>query len=495
MDDNKRKFQQYDWEGISFPITMSNIVNKTNHYNIPIDSELTIWRDKEYRLKGLLKGVVDDKDDLEYKEDGEIKKVGFIDGEVLTAKSEVGDYLIEGLCLEKVTFFAVNGNATAIGLGFSCEVLLESIKVIDEDVAEPDIISEWYLCSMPEVRFSNRTSRYDSHPNYKIRNGIDSPIENEDEYFRKGYSSSWDHVVVKHKDHKIILQTIPNDYLPNGIDGVAIEYRKSISGFPSFEFRKMFREYISFIFGTHLQRIGESEFSIGYKLLNSQSENPWKRSFKKNGNINPIPLKNGASRDFFENQLNELLPNFISLYEKTSLSDCLWKLWIGSELSIGTNLPIIASGFEMLVNSYLENNNLLRKYSKQEKNDYRSLIAEELGSLRVKLASYDFAPFVLNKLENPYNFGIGEKIKIFLKSISLEFENDSKENEALKARNLMTHQGFDFKTTEEQQRVKKISDAYVTLVNRVILKLLNYDRHYVDYSKEGIRYLRMNENM
>lgn len=492
--DFKRKYQRYDWEAIVFPLTLTNIQSITHHYDIPIDSVLKVWRDDEYRLRGLLEGVTDDKDVLEYKENQRVKKVGFIDGETLNAKFNDNDYLIEGFGLKNISIYPVQSDEK-LRFGFCCETYLESIQLLNKSATKPEIICEWYLCSMPEIFFSHTTLRYLSHPNFKIRRDIDTLIENESEYIRRGYSSSWDFAVVNYKSYKIILQQVSNDYLPKETDGIVIEYRADDSIFPSPEFKKIFSEYISFILGNHIQQIGTSEFKNGYELISSQSQNPWKGKIKKNSIINPIPLKNGGDRDFFENQLNKLLGHFISLHEKTSLSDCLWKLWIGCDLSIGTNLPIIASGFEMLINSFLERNNLIRKYTKKEKHDYRQMVTEEIESLRAKLTPYDFAPFVLNKLENPFNFGIGEKFKIFFKNISLEFESNSLESKALRARNLMIHVGFDFSTIERQKEIKKLSDAYITLVNRVILRLLDYDGYYVDYSKEGIRYLKMNENM
>ncbi|MCK9208135.1 MAG: hypothetical protein M0P66_13575, partial [Salinivirgaceae bacterium] len=282
---------------------------------------------------------------------------------------------------------------------------------------------------------------------------------------------------------------------PSCSDGIIIEYRSITGEFPSNEFRKMFQEYLSFIIGSHIQKIGVSEYANGYDLLTYKSQNPWKRRIKKNGNINPIPLKNGHDREFFEKMLNKLFKNFTVMYDKISLSDCLWKLWIGSDMPIGTNLPIIASGFEMLVNSYLKENKLLKKYTKKEKCDYSNLIKEDFESLSKKIATYDFGTFVLNKLKNPYNYGIGEKMSVFFKSLSLEFDEESLENKALKARNLMTHHGIDCDTEIERREIKKISDAYITLINRVILKLLDYNWYYVDYSKEGIRYLKMNQNL
>ena len=59
----------------------------------------------------------------------------------------------------------------------------------------------------------------------------------------------------------------------------------------------------------------------------------------------------------------------------------------------------------------------------------------------------------------------------------------------------MTHQKLDTNNHEELLRIKKLSDAYISLVNRVILKIIGYNGYYVDYSKEGVRYLKIDENL
>lgn len=494
MNNSEKEFQKFDWEGITFPIILKQLKSVTNHYDIPDGSELTIWRDRDYRLVGEITGVSADKDFLEYKEDEKIKEVGFISGETLKGKSDNEEYLVEGFGIE---YKEIPGDYfdEKLRFRFSCKVYLEKIQTTQVPNTKPKIITDWYLCSLPRLLFGHRTSRYESYSKYKIRNGIDDPIENDDEYRKERYSSSWDFIIVTHGDQEIILQKTPENYLPAETGGISIEYRVNDSSRVTSDFRKMFGEYISFIFGTHLQKIGASEFDKENKILSYESQNPWKRNFKKGRNINPVPLKNGSDRDILELQVNRLLPNFIKLYEKISLSDCLWSLWIGSELPVGSNLPIIASGFEVLINSYLETNNLIKKYTKTEKRDYQNVIRKELESLQEKLSSYDFAPFVLNKIKNPYNLGIGEKFKVFFNSIALDFDKNSIENKALKARNLMTHGTLSFETEEKIRETAKISDAYITLVNRVILKLLDYNWYYIDYSKEGIRYLKMDENM
>ncbi|MCK9208224.1 MAG: hypothetical protein M0P66_14030, partial [Salinivirgaceae bacterium] len=109
MNDTTYKYQKYDWEGFIFPLTLSQIDSVSNHYAIPFDSELTIWRDNDYRLKGQIKGIVKDINDLEYRENEEIKKVGFISGETIRAKSDDFNFLIEGFGLNSINHFPVQG--------------------------------------------------------------------------------------------------------------------------------------------------------------------------------------------------------------------------------------------------------------------------------------------------------------------------------------------------------------------------------------------------
>ena len=141
------------------------------------------------------------------------------------------NYSIEGFHLESTRAFAVKVNEE-IRNGFSCEVYLESISMVKNQEIIPNIISEWYICSVPQILFSNQTYRYDAHPQYKIRRGIDPPVENEQEHWRTGYSGSWDFVIVKYNDYNIIIQSIEKNYLPENVDGIAIEYRSNNSTFP-----------------------------------------------------------------------------------------------------------------------------------------------------------------------------------------------------------------------------------------------------------------------
>lgn len=446
-------FQSYDWEGNEFPLQVTELSSITNHYKIPYYSTIQIFRDHDYRLKGILKGVTNNPKELEYYEEDEIKTVGFIQGETIKAKSNGKLYLIEGLSISAIKEFPFKKD-DIIYFRFECEVYIESIKLLNFKNTQADKICEYFLCSVPDILFSGLTKRINSSEHYKYRSSLDHYEENI-ESFDKGHSSSWDYFLLKHENQIICIQKVNKKYLPENMDGIIIEYRNISIGFPTENFRKIVQEFLSFGFGSHLQKIGFSSFNNGYGLISTGSINPWSRKLYKNGNMNPIPLSNGSDRNFLENILNDLFSNFVKQYNQISISDCLWKLWIGQSSPLGTNLPILSSGLESLIDSYVIFHKLQKTYNKDEKKNYHLSIKDELESLEKKLEGYEFQSSIINKLKNPYNMSIGEKMRVFFKHLDIHFDKKSLENQALLARNQMTHQAVNYETIEEQQRIKK----------------------------------------
>lgn len=91
--------------------------------------------------------------------------------------------------------------------------------------------------------------------------------------------------------------------------------------------------------------------------------------------------------------------------------------------------------------------------------------------------------------------GVGEKMKIFFDNLDFKFDRDSVENNALQARNNMTHQRMNSDNLDEMKLLIRLSGAYKTLIHRVILKIMDYKGFYIDYSKKGITYVPINKNM
>jgi len=101
------------------------------------------------------------------------------------------------------------------------------------------------------------------------------------------------------------------------------------------------------------------------------------------------------------------------------------------------------------------------------------------------LKGYGFGKTVINKIENPYNFGVGEKLNMFFNSLDIILEKGSIENEALKSRNKMTHSSSSIDSDDKAKEAIRMTRAYETLFNRTLLKILDYNGKYIDYYTIG----------
>jgi hypothetical protein len=163
-------------------------------------------------------------------------------------------------------------------------------------------------------------------------------------------------------------------------------------------------------------------------------------------------------------------------------------------LAIGTNLPILASAFETLAEDYIKVNNLTKKYTEAEKQVYYDLIKENKMALELKLENYEFGNRLLNRLQNPFSLGMGEKNTLFLEALGITIAKNSKENKALQARNVMAHSSIE----NDDESIKKylmLTHAYTSLFHRILLKIMGFDGSYVDYSTLGYPERKMSENL
>ncbi len=498
MTEPKEKYMNYEWEGFLFPIFLTSIKCENKFYNFPQDSEIKIWRDSEYKLQGEISGIVESVKNLDYSPKNKVLQKGdFVTGETISGINNSTYFLLKGCVLGAINYNPLS-NSDPIKIRFKAELLLDHISTIKNEKEKIKIITDWYLCSSSKLLFPRTTIRQRNKEPYKLRHSIDNIAESDDIYDILNSSSSRDFLLLKFLDYNIIVQTVIKEYLPDWSSGILIEYRNDISKMPNEEMRIAVGEFISFILGNQLLNVGTTCYNENYTAIQFYAHNPWGDNIIKKCNsvsFPPIPMNN--SKDWFsiEQKTNPLFSEFIINRDSLSFSDCFWKLWIGRDQSLGTNLPILASGLESLIDSYISKNKLIKKYNKKEKKEYRELVTEDVEGLMLKLKPYQFCNFIINKLENPFNFGIGEKMKIFFDSIGFSFDKDSIENQALQARNSMTHCSFNALKDDKIIEIKKLSNAYLTLFYRVILKLLKYEDNYVDYYTLGHPSRKIVENI
>ena len=101
-------------------------------------------------------------------------------------------------------------------------------------------------------------------------------------------------------------------------------------------------------------------------------------------------------------------------------------------------------------------------------------ISEQLGA-------HPSAKPIIRRVQGANNFGVNERFPRFFDEIGLS--TDAVEAEAIRARNKAAH-GGGF-TPHQYQALADHARAYRGLIFRVILKLLDWDQSYVDYSTYG----------
>ncbi|MGM0576461.1 MAG: hypothetical protein ACQEXJ_12090 [Myxococcota bacterium] len=144
-------------------------------------------------------------------------------------------------------------------------------------------------------------------------------------------------------------------------------------------------------------------------------------------------------------------------------------------------IMVYASGLEAVITAwyassqsdssglYLPNEEYLRRLGNAPE-----IIAERLSGL-------DAAERIAGKLKHANRFGFAEKTRRFFEEIGLEI--GSTEKRALKMRGKFAH-GGQAKPGEASKYIR-LKSGVLTLLHRVLLKMLGYGGRYVDIGTEG----------
>jgi hypothetical protein len=152
---------------------------------------------------------------------------------------------------------------------------------------------------------------------------------------------------------------------------------------------------------------------------------------------------------------------------------------IADNLPLGSNLPIFANGIEIIASSWFNYKKSITHGTYMPKNEYDELIHNEMNIIHKKLTSNAYKDRIINRISNCYQMGANERLQFFFDEINLAISEN--ENSAIKARNKMIHASSGGDTSE----LIKHTNVYKTLFNRVLLRLLEYDAKYIDYSTVG----------
>jgi hypothetical protein len=498
MINQKSNFTSYlEWESFDWDIILYNIESQNKYYKIPSNSQITVFRNNEYKLAGKLKVDTEEKVDLQYYQDN-LKPIA---GQILKGDTIIGTDINKIIRYELRNFYIrdistkYSGFSPKIITHTEADILFYEIEEI-MSTAEPNSIYEFYLSGYTNITFPRITDRTKIERVKKIRNTVDKDKVDDNISFQSEGGSS-DFFFVETPDFDLIVQKVNDEFLPDWANGFQIEYRKTFKVVPDVEIRKAVSEIVGFVLGTHLLKVGETHFDQKNRITKRIAFTPWGDNIiSKSQSIAtpPVSFKNIIDWQKIERVLSKLIPVYLEKRNELGLDDVLWKYWISKELAIGTNLPILASALESLAENYIEANSLTLTYTDDEKKTYKSLVEEDKNSLAKKIDKYDFKDRVINFINNPFDLSGGQKLKLFLSSISIKLTNKSIENQAIRARNKMVHSSID-NSDKASEKYIDLTGAYRTLMNRVILKVLDYDETYVDYFTKEFPERKIDENI
>lgn len=486
--------KNYTWESFEFPITITNISCELGRHNFPSDSIIEINRDAEFKFIAKVHGKTNDVNIGEYSHTSHQNKSGeFIESENIVGYDKNNSkFILEGCHVKNVSFIAIND--PLFHSYFTLDIRIDHlIEFCNDNQENAECLMEWFLTGRTNIVFARNTYYY-TLEGVRIRKDLDNDIYKDK---LSGKKMCWDYIIIKLKEFSFVVQKVQEEFLPSWANGFVIEYRNSLGKIPPEKTRIAIAEIISFMFGVEFMNIGYSEFNNDNKIISRLGRQAYGNNLIarcKNFCMPPSKLPKKDMRIDAEDMLSQIVDTYLNLRKDLNLNTVLWKYWLAKNSAVGINLPIFSSAIEGLAETYLKHYKIIPKSNKKVDKKYKELLKDNSHFIEA-LKAYGFGKSVINKIENPYNIGVGEKLSLFFNSLSINFEKDSIENEALKSRNKMTHSSSSIDSDDKAKAAIRMTRAYETLFNRTLLKILGYDGKYVDYYTIGHPERNLSDNI
>lgn len=470
-----------EWEGLQNRIIIKENIN--SDFLKDTANKIEIWRGEDYKIRGEICGIFNnDEDRLSYDTtSGEIIKPIEITGEnhYGTEKYSLKHCYIGNQNIK--TKIVANGH---LNRTYDAELITYHVERKLDIECDISWITDWYINShRMSFLYPRSTKRSLSESYTRSRCSEDEECCANFRGF-EGTSDAMDYALINCGKLKFIIHSIPKKYQPNWSEKLGIEYRREF-GIPDTNTREYISEIISFIIGKQLLHIGSSNFdSNGYPIeetfFNPKGDNIM--AICQKNQIPPIVLDRYNEIGKIELVLQQVIPTYLEVRDELQLNEALYRYWIANNLPIGTNLPILASGIEIIASAWFKSKKSKVKGVYLPKKEFDSLLKDELIKINEKLKNIEYGDRINNRIRNTFNLGVNERLQFFFDEIGLEL--GEVENKAIRARNIMTHSS----TGDSYEEIKEMIDltnAYKTLFNRVFLKILSYNGKYIDYSVIG----------
>ena len=442
---------------------------------------LELKRNDQYLLEATISGPLGKRDIVEE----QTSPGGFVRPFEIKGTDQDETYELTGCIIRNSPREITTSEISTVVGRFQADLYVHKVRQIRvQPQSSPSWLTEWYLNGVHSARFLRRsTTRLRTSEYIRGR----EVYKEQEHRFEAGdlRSDSADYAYIRCPDFGFIIHEVPEGLGPVWSKNVGIEYREEFGRIPDPSEREAISEIVGFVMGKHLLNVGYSAFD--------ESGNPLERCAVQPLGDNVVslcqapafpPIQFPLHTDLFETVLQGLVPKFLEAREDLNLDEALMRYWTGSALPVGTDIPIIANGMEILANAWFKSERSKSKGTYLPEKEFSTLVEEEFANIADKLGENSYKDLLLRKMRGANNRGSGERMELFFKELGLNI--GTLEGGAIKARNRMIHSRVTATGQEQREDLIRLSFAYRTLFHRVVLKILGYSGNYLDYATEGL---------
>lgn len=463
--------QRVEWEGSDLPWEIEDLAESPI---LPPGSErIRLRRDEQYRLSAKIFGTTPRSAEELLPEIGETGII--IPNYKIEGSSHHEQYQYE---LDHCVVNRVSSKGETLEAGLTT---YRAHRKLTPDIGPQAWLTEWYLNAHKGTMLYPRSVQREAKETYsRKREYPEEEVVFDGTWQRAGSRYAF----VETPNLAFAVEVVPDELSPEWCRGLSIEYRDEWTGsVPDEETRESIANAVSFIMGRHLIGVGHTSFNNRGSPIEEVLFDPTQPdlvSLCQQGEHPPIRLDKGRPTTLFEDLLRDLVPRYLELADAFELDDVLWGYWLFEELPLGADLPTLATSMEMLKRAWYSSNRSKSRGVYMPKKEFEELLGDELQAVEEKLDGVEYGNRMMNRIRNAFNLGANESMEFFFEELELPIGDSEKS--ALKARNLMAHGSSALLDRSRDQEMLNNKLAYRTLFNRVLLKLLDYEGEYVDYS-------------
>lgn len=456
------------WEEIPENKYLLDVSNKSIYSSLP---SITFFRDENYRLLYEIKADVKSE-----KIFGGLDELGLTPPFTASYHGQVSKIKIEVLGIVNLNVnpdIQYNDNSVVNKYTLTGEVhSLESI--IDHDT---DTYSKYWLLNSDDDFFWNSATEIDKDLAVKIKIGefFHSTIN-----LKGGSNVDFNSCALNINGKKFLFGKVEKKYSGKYL-GSFIQTKVGYSLSESEV--ETIRYLLSFISGTPLIPLGKTIYTkdhmiAGKTILSSERYDIGQLVANSKQRIVPASYTLWIEGADWTKIIIELISKYHSMKEKFPLDEVVENIHTYRILPLRLKIQPLATAFDLLCDAWFKSDRSKSKGKNLQDKSYKAIINKYIENIIVDLGDRDSAAPIVNKIKYANNMSMNQRVSVFFEELGIDLTDNEKET--IKTRNKIVH-GISGKVDYNDIYIK--THGYYSILGKVILRLLDYEYLYMDYSE------------